>query len=80
VVIGSLLPQRHSATRRVRLQRSPAEVWALLHDVGGFAAWRPQVRKVEHLPTTADGRTQWLDVGEHGAVRFEMVEATAPGS
>lgn len=76
-VIGALLPKDHVAARRVRLRAAPGEVWKALTDIDAFPTWRADVERVERLPS-ADGRTAWREVGKHGAIAFEMVEATPP--
>jgi uncharacterized protein YndB with AHSA1/START domain len=76
-IIGALLPKGHAASRSVRVHRTPLEVWATVHDVDRFAAWRPGIKTVERLPG-AEARPRWKEVGAHGAITFEMVEATPP--
>jgi hypothetical protein len=75
--IGMALPKAHVASRSVRLRRGPPEVWDAIHDVRRFSEWRPGLERVERLPD-ADGRPRWKEVGSHGAITFELVEASAP--
>jgi uncharacterized protein YndB with AHSA1/START domain len=77
VIIGALLPQGHVASRSIRLRRAPSEVWATIHDLEGFTAWRPGLKKVERLPDV-DGRTRWKEVGAHNTITYEIVEAAPP--
>ncbi len=77
VIIGALLPQGHLASRSIRLRRTPSEVWAAIHDIEGFTAWRTGLKKVERLPD-ADGRTRWKEVGAHNTIPYEIVEAAPP--
>jgi Polyketide cyclase / dehydrase and lipid transport len=77
VIIGVLLPKRHVASRALSLHRTPDEVWSTIHDVDGYAAWRPGLKRVERLPD-ADGRPRWKEVGAHGAVTYEIVESLRP--
>ena len=73
---GALLPRDHLATRRVRLHRSPAEVWAVIRDFGRAAEWRPDVKSVDLLGEVA-GRPRFRENGGNGAILFEVVEEAA---
>lgn len=72
VLAGSLLPREHTATRRARFAREPAEVWAVVSDFAGASAWRTGVR-VEVLDADA-----FVEHTDEGPVRMRVVERTPP--
>jgi uncharacterized protein YndB with AHSA1/START domain len=73
VVVGALLPRKHTASRTVSLYQSPEAVWRL---ISGPPEWRPDVRKYEELPAH-DGRRMWRETDKHGqAITYEAMEAT----
>jgi Polyketide cyclase / dehydrase and lipid transport len=75
---GTMLPRAHVARRSLRLDRpTTAEVWAVVADIGGASAWRPDVKKVDR---TADrnGHAVWIEHGANGDLAFEVLEATPP--
>ena len=75
VVIGALLPRKHTASRTVSLHQSPETVWRL---ISGSPEWRPDIRKYEELPAH-DGRRMWRETDKHGqAITYEAMEATPP--
>ena len=73
LVIGSRLPQRHTASRAIRLNRSPAEVYAVVHDFEHSSTWRGDVKGVEMLGTV-DGHVQFRERGSNGTVTYELLE------
>ena len=77
LVIGSLLPKRHEATRSAVLKGPPADVYRVLTDFEAAPKWRPDVKRVELLGD-AGGRLRFREHGEHGAVTYEVVRQT-PG-
>ncbi len=77
VVVGALLPAEHEVTRRVRVKRTPEEVWRTLTDIEAFPSWRPRLARVELL-TPEGGRPRWREVGKDGAITFELVESDVP--
>ena len=66
VLIGTMLPQSHVATRSVRMRRAPSDVWATITGVATAATWRKDIRSVETLPPR-DGRMAWREVSSNGA-------------
>ena len=62
LVIGWLLPEKHTASRHGSFQASPEAVWALMTDVEKFPSWRSDVKAVERLPNR-DGRPVWVEEG-----------------
>ena len=72
-LIGSFLPQEHSATRTVLLHKSPESVYAVARDFAGIPKWRTDVRSVD-VKAGAEGRVQFREEGKHGAVNYELTE------
>jgi hypothetical protein len=74
-LIGSMLPQRHSASRRARLRASPEAVYAV---IAGPPDWRTGVKSFGVLPEQ-NGRKQWWEEDTHGQkITFELVEEHSP--
>jgi uncharacterized protein YndB with AHSA1/START domain len=76
-LIGRGLPQSHVAARRARFRQPPEILWAAITDVDDFPSWRPDVKRVERLPDR-DGRPVWCEIGRHGRLTLEQVEAQPP--
>jgi uncharacterized protein YndB with AHSA1/START domain len=76
-LIGWGLPQGHVASRRARFGQPPEALWEAITDVDAFPTWRPDVKRVERLPDR-DGRPVWREVGRHGAITIEQVDAQPP--
>lgn len=76
LVIGSRMEPKHVATRSIRLHRSPAEVYAVIHDFERSPGWRSDVKKVEPLGN-ADGHLRFREDGSNGAVTYEVLEDVA---
>ena len=77
LIVGWLLPEKHTATREATLLASPEAVWALITDVDAFPSWRTDVKSVERLPDRA-GRPVWIEQGSGGKVTFAVDESTPP--
>jgi uncharacterized protein YndB with AHSA1/START domain len=78
VVIGSLVPQKHVATRAARFGQPPDIIWAAMTDIPAFPSWRPGVKSVERLPDR-NGLPAWREVDNRGqAIPFEVIEWTPP--
>ncbi len=75
--VGVLLPRGHVAARRVRLRRSPEEVWARIRDHAAEPGWRSKLDRVERLPDEG-GRERWKEVSGRSALTFETLAAAAP--
>jgi hypothetical protein len=76
VIVGALLPKGHVAARRARFSAPPERVFAIISDVGGAAAWRTDIVRVDLLPAE-DGRTMFREHGAHDAITYR-VEALEP--
>jgi hypothetical protein len=73
LAIGSRLPQQHIASRMIRLNRSPGDVYAVVRDFGQHAKWRSDVKSVEVLGPV-DGHVQFREHGSNGTVTYEVLE------
>lgn len=77
-VVGSMLPQNHTASRTARLSQPPEVVWAAITDVAAFPAWRPDVKSVEPLPPR-NGNVMWRESSENGnKLTFEAATSEPP--
>ena len=77
IAVGVVLPREHVAARRVRLRRSPEDVWARIRDHAAEPGWRPQLDRVERLPDEG-GRERWKEVQGRSSLTFETLEAVPP--
>jgi uncharacterized protein YndB with AHSA1/START domain len=64
-LIGSLLPQNHTASRTAQLKEPPERVWSTITGIAEFPTWRPDVKSVEMLPAH-DGHLEWREVSAKG--------------
>lgn len=78
VVIGSSLPESHTASREVTVPASPDRVFALIATPADYARWRPDVDSVEVLPPEG-GKERFREHGSNGALLMRIDER-APGS
>src|ERR1700742_2572230 len=75
VVIGALLPQKHTASRTVTLHRPAETVWSV---ISGPPNWRPDVTSYQELPAR-EGRRVWRETDKHGqTITYEAVESIPP--
>jgi uncharacterized protein YndB with AHSA1/START domain len=75
VVIGSLLPQKHSVSRSITLHHPADSVWAL---ISGQPTWRADVTSYQEL-LPHDGHRMWRETDKHGqTITFEAVESVPP--
>jgi len=77
VVVGWLLPQKHTASQRAQLGAPPEAVWALLTGVEAFPAWRSDVKAVQRLPDR-EGLPAWVEEGSHGRITFATERREPP--
>jgi hypothetical protein len=61
VIIGYLLPVKHTSSVQVSINASPAEVWARLTDFSGYPAWRSDVKSVN-----VRSAVEWVEVNDRG--------------
>lgn len=76
-LIGSLLPQNHTASRTAQLKQPPERVWSTVTGIAEFPTWRPDVKSVEMLPTH-NGNLVWREVSEKGNKLTFEAEAFEP--
>lgn len=77
-LIGSMLPKGHTVTRTLRVNQSPAAVWAVITDAQAMPSWRLNVVKVERLPDQ-NGHPVWSESYKNGdSLPFEMIESVPP--
>jgi hypothetical protein len=73
--LGMLLPVRHTAMRSATFKQSPQQVWDV---IAGSPTWRPDVQKVEELPTQ-DGHRMWREYGSQGQkMTYEVIDSDPP--
>lgn len=76
-LIGAALPKGHVASIEKRFPVAPPDLWMILTDVGGFAAWRPDVKRIERLPDL-EGRPAWTEHTSSGRIRFAVDRMEPP--
>ena len=77
VVTGTLLPKAHTARSHATIPASVESIWKAITDVEAFPSWRGDVSRVELL-SPVNGRRAWREIGRHGTITFEEVDATPP--
>lgn len=76
-VLGALSPEAHTATRQVRLDRTPEEVWQVLTDIPAYPSWRSGLKRVEMLESE-DGMVTWREHSREGKLRMQLAELDPP--
>jgi uncharacterized protein YndB with AHSA1/START domain len=74
VIIGYLLPVKHTASIQVSVPASPAETWTRLTDVKAYPAWRKEVRSVN-----VRSPLEWVEVNDRGDSLPLKIVAQDPG-
>ena len=64
-IIGSLLPQNHTASRTAHFSQPPERVWAAITEVDSFPRWRPDVESVQQLAPQG-GKPVWREISHRG--------------
>ena len=78
LLIGSLLPKQHSATRASSFHRPPDAIWSAITDYSKFPEWRKSVTRVEALPS-ANGNPLWREFDKYDhSLPFEIDESKPP--
>jgi hypothetical protein len=73
-VLGSRLPEDHTASRTLELRQSPKQVWDV---IDGPPTWRPEVTHYELL--SADPHRKWIEFGRHDEkMTYEVVSSDPP--
>jgi uncharacterized protein YndB with AHSA1/START domain len=76
-LIGSQLPQGHSASRQLQLPAAPEAVWATITDIQAFPSWRSDVKRVMTLPDV-DGRRHWIEDTRAGQIPLVVQHSDPP--
>lgn len=76
--IGLVLPRTHRATSRVTLHKSPAEVWAVVRDLGALQGTWSELKSARRLPDE-NGKEVWEQNAGGFAMRL-IVESAEPPS
>jgi len=78
VVVGSLLPKEHVASRSIQLAQPPEAVWATITDFARQPTWRPELRSVE-LVSEENGQPIWREIPKRGMpMTLQTMEADQP--
>lgn len=78
VVIGALLPEKHTATAEASFRQSPSAVWQAITDYTKFPEWRGTVSRVQPL-APVNGNPSWIEFDSHNsAIPYEIIESTPP--
>jgi hypothetical protein len=77
LVVGTLLPQSHLATRQAHFKAAPETLFATLTDFASAPSWRNDVSKVELL-VPRDGKTTFREWGKNGPLVFVVEESLRP--
>jgi uncharacterized protein YndB with AHSA1/START domain len=78
LVIGSLLPREHVASRSLSLAQAPEAVWHVITDYAAVPNWNAQIVKVERLPDR-NGHDVWRETLKDGmALTLETTECSPP--
>jgi len=64
-IVGSLLPQNHTASRTANFSQPPETVWAAMTDVAAFPSWRSDVATVAQLAPQND-KPVWRETSHRG--------------
>ena len=73
-ITGAMLPAEHSASRTADIAKPPEEVFARIADFEKRPSWRKALKKV----TVEPGGQFVIEDTSMGAIRYEIVERTAP--
>lgn len=73
LIVGSRLPETHTASRSVRFRQSPEDVYAVVRNFAASSEWRPDVRNVE-IETPENGKVQFREEGSNGVVNYQLEE------
>lgn len=76
-LIGTMLPRNHVAARMVRVKQAPEQVFAIISDVEKMPAWRADLKRVEILPSDANGHMMFREQGSD-AVTYRVETSEPP--
>jgi hypothetical protein len=75
VLLGSLLPRNHRATRLAVFKASPDAVFSVISDFQGTASWRTGIKEIEMVSTQQPVR--FRERGSNGTILYQ-VDACEP--
>ena len=73
VIVGWMLPVKHSASSERTVAGSPDQVYALISTPADFPKWRGDVKTVDILPDV-DGKPRFRENGSNGPMLMEITE------
>jgi uncharacterized protein YndB with AHSA1/START domain len=77
-IIGTFLPETHTAARTLRLRQAPEAVWQAITDRAQQSAWRTELQSIERFPERG-GREVWQEVYRNGdRLTLEASEVSPP--
>jgi uncharacterized protein YndB with AHSA1/START domain len=76
-LVGTMLPQDHTASRTTHVSQPPERVWATITDVAAFPSWRKEVDSVAQLPPH-DGKMVWREISKHQNKLTYEAETSVP--
>lgn len=76
-IVGSRLPQNHTASRTAHLPQAPEVVWAAITDVAAFPSWRSDVESVVQLAPQND-KPVWREKSHRGSAITYAAEVWEP--
>ncbi len=77
ILVGLALPKGHTATSRVTVPAARQVVWEVLTDFQNHAAWRPDVKKVEHRPDAKE-KPAWIEHNSFGNLPMYLEASEKP--
>jgi uncharacterized protein YndB with AHSA1/START domain len=76
-IVGSLLPQNHTASRTAHFSQPPETVWTAITDVAAFPSWRSDVESVVQLAPQND-KPVWREKSHRGSAITFAAETWEP--
>lgn len=77
VLVGSILPRRHVATRSARVNQRADVLFGTLRDFAALPSWRTGLTSVELL-SPQDGHARYRELSRHGAITYQVDEEKPP--
>jgi uncharacterized protein YndB with AHSA1/START domain len=77
LLIGTTLPQNHTASRAAHFNAPADSVWALITDVEQYPSWRRELDSVEVIQSP-DGKLTWREVSGSDKITFEAMTMERP--
>jgi Polyketide cyclase / dehydrase and lipid transport len=77
-VIGSRLPEKHTAVRVAHYNQPPDAIWQTITDYEQFPSWRSNVKSIEPLKSP-DTAAAWRELDAHGnSLPYHVVVSDSP--